>query len=198
MAGRVLWRIAAGLGLVHLVIAFTPLLGWWTVALSSKWGPDDGDVLVVLGGEMSAPDLLGTGTYWRCYYATLVWKGAHFRELIVSGEGAAPEMKAFLVARGIPEGAVIVENESTSTRENALNVAKLLKGLGARVVVLTSDYHAGRALAAFHRVGVAGARALPYPDAGKRLNRIGQRWDVLLLLLDETVKRVYYKVAGWT
>ncbi len=191
------FRVAAALGLLHFVIAFTPVLGWWTGGLSSKWGPDDGDILVVLSSDMAASDLLGSSTYWRCFYATLVWRQGHFRRVIVSGRGAAPEMKAFLVSKGLPAEAIIVENDSVSTRENALRVAEILDHEAGRVILLTSDYHSRRALAAFLHVGVH-ATALPYPDAFKRINSIGQRWDVLQILLEETLKTLYYKLQDWT
>ena len=190
-------RGATVLGLLHMVIAFTPVLGWWTGSLSSKWGPDDGDILVVLGGDMAAPDLLGSSSYWRCFYATLVWRQGHFRRVIVSGRGAAPEMKAFLVSKRLPAEVILVENDSVSTRENALRVAEILDHETGRVILLTSDYHSRRALAAFLHVGVH-ATALPYPDAFKRINSIGQRWDVLQVLVAETLKTVYYKLQDWT
>ena len=116
-------RGATVLGLLHMVIAFTPVLGWWTGSLSSKWGPDDGDILVVLGGDMAAPDLLGSSSYWRCFYATLVWRQGHFRRVIVSGRGAAPEMKAFLVSKRLPAEVILVENDSVSTRDWARDPA---------------------------------------------------------------------------
>ena len=180
-----------------IVITFTPLLGWWTGQLSSKWGPDDGEVLVVLGADMAADDLMGTSTYWRCFYATLVWRQGHFRQLVLSGRGAAPAMRDFLVFRGVPGEAIVVENGSDSTRENAQFVAPPVQGAAGRIIILTSDYHSRRALAAFGKAGIH-ATALPYPDAFKRINSPGMRWDVFQILATETVKVLVYKLRGWT
>jgi len=195
-AGRITLRAATALGLVFFLVTFTPVLRWWTRALATPWGYDEGEVLVVLGGEMAAGDLLGTGTAWRCYYAMLVWRQSHVDRILVSGHSAAPVMKTFLVDRGIPADRIQVEDDSESTRENAVQAACRLKGTKGRIILLTSDYHAGRALRAFRKAGVT-ASPLPFPDALKRINSLTQRWEVFLLLLDETAKVVYYQIRGW-
>ena len=106
-------------------------------------------------------------------------------------------MRGLMVNQGIPEGIITVENAATSTRENALLVRRMLDGRDGPYVLLTSDYHMGRAWRAFRKAGVE-ASPLPFPDAGKRLNVMIQRWGVFLELAGETAKTAYYRIRGWT
>jgi uncharacterized SAM-binding protein YcdF (DUF218 family) len=202
---RRLWRVlvnfAACLGFLHIFITATPVLRWWTGQLGTSWGASDGDTLVVLGSEITSPNTLGISSYWRTYYATLVWRDAHFRRVIVSGRDAAPLMKDFLVCHGVPAEAVVVEGASVSTRENALAVAKLLEADAAnrhgRIVLLSSEFHMRRALACFRKAGIQ-AEPMPWPDASKRIASWQDRWTVFCVLSIETVKTFYYGFKGWT
>ncbi|MCU1324804.1 MAG: hypothetical protein JWN34_174 [Bryobacterales bacterium] len=188
--------MAAVPGFILLLVTLTPVLRWWTNALASSWGPDSGDVLVVLGNESYAPDTLGIHSYWRSFYGALVWRTGQFKRVVVSGKDIAPLMADFLATHGVPRDVIVVENKSNTTRENALEVEKLLGPKPGRVVVLTSDYHSRRALRAFQRAGVA-ATGLPYPDARKLLGSWLNRWTVFLTLTDETVRTIWYTAHGW-
>ena len=190
---RLIFRVAAVLGILQVVVTATPVLHWWTNALSAPWGPDRGEVLVVLGGEVYAPDTLGISSYWRSYYAALTWRTGRFDRVIVTGKETAPLMADFLAGHGVARNAIELEPNATSTRENALFVARMLGQKPGRVVVLTSDFHSARSLWAFRRAGIA-ATALPFPDAHKRLNVWWERWSVFEMLVLETVKTVGYHV----
>jgi uncharacterized SAM-binding protein YcdF (DUF218 family) len=193
---RWIYRFAAGLGFLVILISFTPVLRWWTAALSSPWGSDTGDVLVVLGGELYEPDTMGIHSYWRSFYGALVWRTGRFGRVIVSGHNAAPLMADFMVAHGVPREAITVENKAETTRENALEVAKLLGPTPGRIAVLTSDFHSGRAVRAFRNAGVR-VTGLPYPDALKQMNNWLFRWTVFVTLADESVRTVWYTAHGW-
>ena len=58
----------------------------------------------------------------------------------------AEVMREMLLARGVPEEAIQMENQSRTTSENMENAVKLL-GKGARVAMVTSEYHIEYALA---------------------------------------------------
>lgn len=141
--------------------------------------------------------VVGLNTYWRCGYAVVTWRAGHFRRLIVAGRYAAEPMRDLLVSQGIPRNAILLEDASTSTRENALFVARLLQDNPGRRVLLTSDYHMRRALGAFRKVGID-ASPLPYPDARRNMTSLPQRWGIFWLLTGETAKFAWYKVRGWT
>jgi uncharacterized SAM-binding protein YcdF (DUF218 family) len=191
------WRVSALLGFLVLLVTVTPVLRYWVTPLSTGWGTGRGNTLIVLGQDLTAPDMLGIGSYWRTFYAVLVWRENHFRRIVVTGKDAAPLMRDLMVNQGVPAAIITVEDAATSTHDNALFVAKILAPGDGPYVLLTSDYHMGRALSTFRKAGVV-ASPLPFPDANKRLNDISQRWNVFLELAGETTKVAYYRIRGRT
>jgi uncharacterized SAM-binding protein YcdF (DUF218 family) len=96
----------------------------------------------------------------------------------------------------VPDDAILVENRSTSTHENAVFAKPLLAGLSGRFVLLTSDYHMFRAYGCFHRQGIP-VVTRPIPDLLKRYNSVGDRWGAFWALAQELVKIGYYELRGW-
>ena len=152
--------------------------------------------MIVLGSETSMDGLLGYSSYWRASYAARVWRNGHWRRVIASGRNVAVPLRDFMVYAGIPMQDIILEDDSTSTRENALQCAKILAALPGRNVLLTSDFHMFRAIRAFRKAGVE-VEPLPIPDAGKRAASTAMRWSVFLDLVSESAKISYYFVWGW-
>ena len=74
---------------------------------------------------------------------------------------------AHAVARGLPEESVVLEERSTSTRENAQYAARIL-GADARVLVVTDAYHVFRERRVFAQ-WFAGAEAAGVPPAEEAL-----------------------------
>lgn len=187
----------ATIGLLHVLITTTPVLKWWNAALAGPWEDPKGEVLIVLGSEANS-DSIGISSYWRCIYAVRAWREGWVKAIVVSGGGGvAPHMKEFLVGSGVPHGAVVVEDRSNSTRENALFTKPLIAHIAGKRILLTSDYHSLRAAAVFRKAGIE-VEPRPVPDALKRYNRRGDRWPVMVSLAVETVKIVYYRWKGWT
>ncbi|MDO4686506.1 MAG: YdcF family protein [Corynebacterium sp.] len=62
--------------------------------------------------------------------------------VVVTGYGEASYMRDWLLARGIPDEAIIVEEHATSTNENLERVYGLLGGGGW--IVVTNTYHLPR------------------------------------------------------
>jgi uncharacterized SAM-binding protein YcdF (DUF218 family) len=59
-----------------------------------------------------------------------------------------------LIEAGVPSGFIETENESRTTKENAIDAVRLLRKQGAhRVIIVTSWYHSRRALACFEHYG---------------------------------------------
>jgi uncharacterized SAM-binding protein YcdF (DUF218 family) len=193
---RLLVRLLAALGLLLLVVTFTPLVPWYARALSGIWDEPQGEVLIVLGGGTIDDTTLAPGSYWRAVYGERTWRAGGFRQLLVSGKNAAPLMRDFLLCQGVPAGAIQVEDKSASTRENALAAARLLASTPGRKVLVTSDYHMFRARRAFAKAGLA-VRACPFPDVLKSSNSLPARWTGFITLTQETAKIVYYKLRGW-
>ena len=203
---RWLVRPLACVGAVFVLVTLTPIDFWWATALAGPWDDPKGDVLVVLTGSMLNERTIGMNSYWRAVYAAYAFLDDHFATMIISGGAQgqtlanAIPMRDFVVAQGVPAQAVQLETVSQSTRDSAVEVAKLLAAAPGsekrRIVLLTSDYHMFRSYRAFRRVG-ATVSPRPIPDARKRAGSYLERWGVFLELIQESTKIVYYWSRGW-
>jgi uncharacterized SAM-binding protein YcdF (DUF218 family) len=193
---RRITTLLACIGLAFLAINLIPP-EWYGGFLARPWLDSNGNVLVVLGSDALDNTSMGQSSYWRCVCAAAVWRQGNFKQLIVSGDSAiTTSMKDYLTWRGIPAEAIIAENRSLTTRENAVNTAKITAGMAGPFVLLTSDFHVWRASRAFAKAGMtAGTR--PCPDAFKRSLDWRNRWNVFLTIAEEFVKIGYYRVRGW-
>jgi uncharacterized SAM-binding protein YcdF (DUF218 family) len=200
-AARFVSRILAVIGLLFVVVTFTPIDEWWANRLAGAWNDPKGEVLVVLGGD-TVKDTIGLSSYWRSVYAVRMWKQGGVRTVVVSGgsNGSEPsiaeQMRDFMVSQGIPAAAIHVETESQSTRENALKSKPILDQLSGKKVLLTSDYHMFRAYRAFRKVGID-IQPSPFPDSLKQAASWAGRWPAFLGLCVEQAKIAYYFVRGW-
>lgn len=189
-------------GALILLVTFTPLVPWTGRQLSATWTDTDRGVLIVLAGDtvtFSGPEhnqAIGQGSYWRAIDAIWVWRRGHFRTILLSGLHSGETIKPLLVANGIPESAIVVEDRSASTHENALFVKPVLAGLSGPFVLLTSDYHTYRAGRCFAKERIP-VEVLPAPDLLKRSNTLVLRWQGFWELATEFVKIGYYRVKGW-
>jgi uncharacterized SAM-binding protein YcdF (DUF218 family) len=199
VVGRWVLRAIFGLGLLVLVVTVTPLVRWWTLILSENWTDASGDALVVFGNEMQPDGVIGVVSYWRTVYAVRAWREGKFQRMILCGGPAehpvAEAMQQFVISQGVDPSRVLVDRESTSTRENAL-MARRLVGDGVNVVLMTSDYHTFRAIRAARKAGLS-ATPRPVPDLLKAASNWQTRWDAFLGLGVESVKIVYYWERGW-
>lgn len=128
------------------------------------------DAIVVLGGAM-APARPPEFPYPRLSPSSgRVWEAARLYHagkapVIIASGGFMPwqavktpesvSMGRFLEALGVPASAVILETKSVNTRQNALNVRRILRRRGLKTVLLvTSALHMRRAFATFRTAGV--------------------------------------------
>ena len=195
--GRAILMIS---GALLLVVLFTPAVSWGARLVTTRWTDADRGVLIVLSGTtVSSPDsslIIGLNTYWRAIHAIAVWRTGHFRTLLISGSGTAETVKPLLISAGIPDSAILVENRSTNTHENALFCKPILTGLTGPYVLLTSDYHSFRAARCFAHEKIA-VETMPAPDLLKRCQFWWQRWDSFCQLMTEFAAIVYYQARGW-
>ncbi len=189
-------------GLFVLVVTFTPFVEWAAGFLTTSWSDTDHGVLIVLSGDDvmipgADPTLaIGSTSYWRAMHAIYVWRHSHFSTLLLSGDHSSETIKPLLVANGIPEAAILVEDRSHTTRENATFCQPILANLTDPYVLLTSDYHTYRASRAFTKAMVR-IEAIPAPDLLKRVNQRVARWQCFWDLAREYTAIVYYRFKGW-
>jgi uncharacterized SAM-binding protein YcdF (DUF218 family) len=159
-------------------------LGLWSMPAVSMWlraqievsyppQPMDqvpqAEALVVLGGAMSAPtarrpyaDLNASAD--RLWHAARLYHAGKVRLLVLSGgSGTAPgavseaeAMRLFLRDLGVPEAAMLLEQHSGNTRQNASLSAEILAQRGiTRILLVTSALHMARARANFEAAGLS-------------------------------------------
>ncbi|THF73780.1 YdcF family protein [Cohnella fermenti] len=170
------------LGLFALTLLFyassTPLVSNVLVgALEGTYGqPSDpqGDVIVVLGGgaTRTTPDLNGQGNLSgsaanRLLAAARLHLTTGLPILFSGGQVYAESGNEADIARrqlmelGIREDAILVENRSLNTEQNAEYTAELLEEKGlSHPILITSAIHMPRASHEFRHVGLD---VLPYP-----------------------------------
>jgi uncharacterized SAM-binding protein YcdF (DUF218 family) len=135
--------------------------------------------LVVLGARLGPGGAAGPALLRRAEAAARVWAGGGFAAVVATGgpPGAEPTeaavLRAELVARGVPEAAILLEPRARDTFENAAFSIALLRARGiARAAVVTDAYHLPRALIVMRLLGmpaagIAAARRGP-PDRARR------------------------------
>lgn len=193
---HVLSRISMFLGLLMIAATLAPPR-WYITALAGPWQEPRTGVLIVLGADAVNENTLGQSSYWRSVYALWAWRSGAFHHVLISGTTAiTTPMRDFLIGQGVPVAAVVVEDKSESTRENAMFAVPILRNMPGPYVLLTSDYHMWRAHRSFAKAGIS-VQPRPFPDAGKRLTQWSARWPMFLDLAVESGKIGYYWVHGW-
>jgi uncharacterized SAM-binding protein YcdF (DUF218 family) len=147
--------------LLTLLLVF-PLL----LSLLDAYGFQDraqsADAIVVLGSRVYPGGRPGPSLTRRALHAAalyhqglaplVVCTGAQGDETIPSEAAVACGLVA---AQGVPPGALLLEDRSHSTEENALYTAELLQPRGLATVIIVSDsYHLYRARLLFTRAGL--------------------------------------------
>jgi len=193
--GRVLIRLLAAIGLITVLAMSTPVVSWWARAYSGPIERPKGDILILLSAASDDRGGISYSSYWRARQALLAWQSGGFSKIVVSG-GGGPGIANFLVAYGVPREALVAEWQSTTTRENGIETARLLQGLPGKKVLLTSDFHMFRAIRVFRKLGID-ADPMAAPDVLHSTEHWNGRFPALETMLVESVKIAYYKLRGW-
>jgi uncharacterized SAM-binding protein YcdF (DUF218 family) len=152
----------------------------------------------------------GSDTYERCQYAAWLYK--HWKPLPVLATGGggfvdsppyAFAMREALEREGVPASAIILEDRSRTTHENAAFSAAILrqKGIG-RIVLVTDAYHMLRADACFRKESLT---VIPAACGYRTYHRflpadLLPGWEPISWNEDaahETVGLVWYRLHGW-
>jgi uncharacterized SAM-binding protein YcdF (DUF218 family) len=127
------------------------------------------DAIVVLGASVGPDGKAGKGLERRVLHAVRLYKkGWAPRIIMTGGVGTYPPAEAEVAARlamqkGVPRSAIVLENKSTSTWENAANAAAICKRHRWKSVLIVSDpFHLWRAQRNFQKCGM---RAFTSPVA---------------------------------
>jgi uncharacterized SAM-binding protein YcdF (DUF218 family) len=185
---------------------------------NSKNDSSSADVAILHGGIMrgrtgGSPDL--TDAADRAVTAFRLFRAGQVKKILVTGgnlpwsSDSIPEAKHIanlLQEWGIPENAILIEDQSTNTWENAVNSKVLWTSNGfTSGFLVTSASHMPRALAVFRRAGFSvipaatdyqaqpcleGGILAVLPDAGAL--------EDSTTAIKEWLGRVVYQMRGWS
>jgi uncharacterized SAM-binding protein YcdF (DUF218 family) len=195
---------AAGLGLLWLLVCFTPLTAWLANGLVRRDPLQPADAVYVLSSYVQRDDEPGAGAASRLWRGLELLAEGRTNRLVLS-EIPPPAGRYELVARAWLsalklERELIVLGPLSSTRQEVLGVAALCRARGfERLLVVTSPTHTRRACAAFEREGLA-VVCVPaietefdleaLPDPSDRIRAFGP-------VMHERLGLFVYRRRGW-
>lgn len=220
-------RPAAALGLAAAAVLVTfslepvagALMRWTESSAQPTFTPGvPYDAVVVLGGmiDPAASDRSGelelTEAADRIVRATAVLRAGQARMVLLSGglitpapgeRSEADRLAAYLRDEGIAPDRIVVEGRSRNTHENAVESARVARERGwSRLLLVTSAWHASRALGCFHAVGLS-PDLLPVDH--QATSGADEGWlpraaalDRSTNMLREQLGRVVYRAVGYS
>ncbi|MCA9911851.1 MAG: YdcF family protein [Anaerolineae bacterium] len=158
------WRFVRRIVLLLLLAWVLVIIG--LVFLIDRTGQVDqrqpADVIVVLGAGLSRDGRPGYALVRRSRYAADLWQQGYADTILCTG-GQAPGQsrseadacREVLMWRGVPASAILLEEQSRSTEENAIFSRPIIEANGWETVLLVSDgYHLFRAEILFRTRGI--------------------------------------------
>ena len=120
------------------------------------------DVIVVLGAGLRRDSQPGPALTRRAAHAARLWQAGYAPVVICSGgnpgnhtRSEAAACAELLLADGVPQSAIVLEDRSRSTEENALYTRALMTERGWQTAVVVSDgFHLFRALRLFRNANI--------------------------------------------
>ena len=107
-------------------------------------------IVVVSGGDTAARTNAGIELFQNGWADYLVLSGAAYDK---SGPSNAAAMKLQAQQAGVPDYAILIDEESANTMENASNTKALLQDKNiANIILVTSGYHQRRASLEFNKI----------------------------------------------
>ncbi|BCX48803.1 vancomycin high temperature exclusion protein [Haloferula helveola] len=160
MAAKIHWkRCSVRAGAVLFLFVFIALALLVSSGLNDKIG--HADVALVLGNKVSPDGEPSPRLKARLDKAVELYREGWFPLILVSGgtgkegypEGTA--MKRYLVASGIPEAAVVVDDDGVDIWASATHTARLIKERELEsVFVISQFYHVPRSRLALSKFGI--------------------------------------------
>ena len=176
------------------------------------------DAIILLGGttkpirgDMIYPDL--TDSADRIWHAARLYHAGKAPLIIISSGNVSGGLKRpsraramwmLLDALGVPDDAVVLEERSRNTRQNAVFTERIAADRGIRrVLLVTSYWHLRRAEAVFRRVGL---EVIPVATDYKGRRRKFFVMDILphigrlafnSVLIREHLGYLVYRLRGW-
>lgn len=152
-------------------------------------------IVVISGGRNTSRAEKGIDLYKHGWAPRLVLSGAALDD----GPSNAAVMRQQALAAGVPASAIITEERSQTTYQNATDTKRLLAPLGIHSLILvTSPYHQRRADMTFHHVYGPGYTILGQSSVDDRWSK--KAWwksgFAFNISMDELRKITYIELTG--
>ncbi|MEK6803810.1 MAG: YdcF family protein [Nitrospirota bacterium] len=193
--GRTTWvRRFSFLTLLLLLLTATPILSNMYIALLEAQHPpfqatttSKFDAVVVLAGgvfqkgSLRPADDVSEASRQRTTCGANLWQQNLAPKLLLTGGDAtvrrtglmeSHEMKRWALRLGVPESAILIEEKSRTTYENAVQTKAML-GSG-RIPLVTAAYHLPRAVRLFEKQGFV---VTPFPCGYESQHTPQQAWE---------------------
>src|SRR5665647_1492850 len=145
---RLTWLLGGLLAVVVLVVGGIIGIGYFLAPQDQLRHADL--IVAISGGETTERTHEAVQLYRNGYAPSLLFSGAAADR---SGPSNAAAMRSDAIAAGVPASAILIEEDSATTTQNAANAAPIIHSINARSIILvTSPYHQRRASLSFHEM----------------------------------------------
>ncbi len=131
--------------------------------LSAKCAPADA-IVAISGGDTAARTQEAIDLYEAGWAPIIVFSGAALDE---DSPSNAAVMRKQALAAGVPDSAIIIEEDAMDTAQNAIKTARILTDAN-RIILVTSPYHQRRAYIEFKAVFGDDVTILNHPTINDR------------------------------
>lgn len=224
---RILTIVSGSFFIVLLILAFTSLPFWMRYRLGTAvpqiTNSPDYIVMLGAGGMPEGRNMV------RLFHTATMAKQYPDAKIIISLPGDTTDslssimlMKKELTIRGVEKNRILIENIGNNTRNEVLQIQKMILDTAASLLIVTSPEHLYRSVKCFQKVGfsnIAGHAAFErtldddlligdmqageqeaIPEIGDNLSLRYTFWNHLqyeVAVFREYIAIVYYKLKGW-
>ena len=187
-------------GLVGLLVfsmaAFTPLANYLNAGMAGTPNLKPSDAIVVLGrGGADADGVLTNRSLRRVLRGVALYDEALAPVLVMSGSTVETRARRILArGLGVPESAILTGGQALTTREEVVELDRLLRPLGLRRILLVADpIDMPRSRTLIER---AGFMVRPAPTASSGPSNPESRLGLFRDIAIELCAWAYYRLAG--
>lgn len=160
------WRRPFFIAFALLFIIWSLSVAVLAIAIHSyghSQNPQPADVIIVLGAGLRRDGRPGPALSRRAMQAAELWRDGYAPMLLCTGAQAdgyprseAAACRETLIALGIPSSAIVLEEHSRSTEENAIYAQRIMEAKAWQNALIVSDsYHLLRAHWLFQRQAIS-------------------------------------------
>ena len=200
-ARRLVGAITAALGVLWLLVAFTPLTGWLANGLVRRDPPAPADAVFVNASSIHPTGELTSTAMSRLVHG-LELVAEHRAAVLVLSDLKSPHPSYTGAAKPLLEHfgiatELLTAGPNENTRDEALSLARICRDRGwKRVIVATSPYHSRRACAAVEHEGLS-VVCSPSVETTYDLKGLGRSDDRRRAFSAAIHERIGLWVYGW-